>query len=135
MKMHAKVYSKPSSGTSQYTAPHATAFTCTGTTTTAIVSPLDATRNSLNGNGTRIAPRGIRNCARNNGRAVRPIPSLLPFLVRVSPLIPNILSLSLFLFLFHRGLSRAILKNTTNLTRFFANYEKWSRIALTGLRY
>lgn len=67
-----------------YCSPSATAFTCTETTTTAILSPLDATRNSLNGNGTRITPRGIRNCARNNGRVVSPIYSLLPFLVRVS---------------------------------------------------
>lgn len=135
MKMHAKVYSKPPSGTSQYTAPHATAFTCTETTTTAILSPLDATRNSLNGNGTRIAPRGIRNCARNNGRAVSPILSLLPFLVRVSPLNPVS-----SLFLAFSPYLVAVCPDPFLKTRrislgFFASYEKWSRIALTGLRY
>lgn len=118
MKMHAKVYSKPP-GTSQYTVPHATAFTYTETTTTAILSPLDATRNSLNGNGTGIAPRGIRNCARNNGRTVSPILSLLPFLVRISRW-----TSSLFLSLFRCGLLLSILKNAANLTRFFCQLRK-----------
>lgn len=134
MKMHAKVYSKPPSSTSQYTTPYATAFT---ETTTTISSPLDATRNSLNGNGTRIAPRGIRNCARNNGRAVSSILSLLPFLVRIPCYIlflafsPYFIAVCPDPFLKTRRISLG----GSFLFFFFTSHEKRPRIALTSLRY
>jgi len=102
MKMHAKVYPKPPLGhIAVYGSPCYRFYVYRNDNYSDPVPTRDPTRNSLNGNGTRIAPRGIRNCARNNGRPVSPILGLLPFLVRIFRRVSNFLSLSLSLSLIH----------------------------------